>query len=72
MYIDTKNKGLVYEPENISNRPLYTFLKRHQATLDGSRMYEDLIDIYESQEMDYKEDMKIERTYRSIQFATAR
>lgn len=72
MYINTKNKGMVFEPENISNRPLFVFLDRHQATLDGSRLYEDLVDIYHSQEMDYKEEMKNERFIRTIPYSIAR
>ena len=58
MYIETMNKGFVYEPSNPSNRPLFDFLCKHQTHLDGSHMYEDLIDIYESQEFDYKEDQR--------------
>lgn len=66
MYINTKNKGMIFEPINLSNRPLFIFLDRHNTALDGSRLYDDLIDIYVSQEMDYEEEMKNEPIIRAI------
>lgn len=60
--IDTKSRGFIYGPSNPVNKPLYEFLEKHQAALDGSRLYEDLIDIYLSQEFDLKE----EKTHESI------
>ncbi|MDE3837902.1 hypothetical protein C0966_00570 [Bacillus methanolicus] len=57
MYIDTKSRGLIYEPANPVNRPLFDFLSKYQSTLDGSRLYDDLIDIYLTQEFDLKNEM---------------
>lgn len=48
-YIDTKERGLVYETLNDTHKPLYHFLKKYQQALDGSRLYDDLIDVYQSQ-----------------------
>lgn len=50
MYIDTKERGLIHEPSNLANKPLYDLLAKYQSTLDGSRLYDDLIDVYQSQE----------------------
>lgn len=50
VYIDTKN-GPVWEPENPANKPLYELLAKHQPILDGSSLFEDLVEVYESLEM---------------------
>ena len=50
MYIDTKERGLIHEPSNLANKPLYDLLAKYQSALDGSRLYDDLIDVYQSQE----------------------
>ena len=55
MYIDTKCKALILEPMNPENKPLYDYLAKYQSTLDGSRLYDDLVDVYVNQELDYKE-----------------
>ena len=55
MYIDTKERGLLLEPMNPSNKRLYDVLVKYQSSLDGSRLYDDLIDIYVDAELDYKE-----------------
>lgn len=60
MYIDTKERGFVYEPINPVNLLLYQFLEKHQSTLDGSRMYDDLIDVYLNLEEVYKEEVNNE------------
>ena len=49
-YIDTKNRGIIESPENNVNLFLYKFLELHIKEFDGSRFYDDLIDIYEVQE----------------------
>lgn len=58
--IDTKHRGMIYEPVNPSNLPLFVFLNKYNASLDGSRLYDDLIDVYFSQELDYKEGLSNE------------
>lgn len=57
MSLDTKERGIVYEPLNPLNLPLYETLKKYQSSLDGSRVYDDLIDVYINYEMTYKEEM---------------
>ena len=58
MFLITKERGLLNEPANPSNLPLYNTLKKYQPTLDGSNVYDDLIDVYINQELDYKEENK--------------
>lgn len=53
MFIDTKERGLILEPMNPENKPLFDVLVKYQSTIDGSRLYDDLIDVYENQELDY-------------------
>ena len=67
MYIDTKYRGQVYEPLNPLNRPLFETLKRHQASMDGSSFYDDLIDIYINYELDYKEVAPVGKLPREIE-----
>lgn len=66
MYVDTKERGLILEPMNPVNRPLFDFIAKYQTTLDGSRLFDDLIDVYVSQELDYKEEVFNESTSRAI------
>lgn len=54
MSIDTKYRGPIYEPLNPLNKPLHDTLKKHQTSMDGSSFYDDLIDVYENQELDYQ------------------
>lgn len=61
LYIDTKERGIIYEPLNPLNFPLYETLRKYQASLDGSRIYDDLIDVYINYEMDYKEGLHNEK-----------
>ncbi len=49
--IETKN-GPIYEPMSPEARPLYEWLKKYQPTLDGSRAYIDVAEIYLSLEFD--------------------
>ena len=51
---DTK-KGPVYEPVNPALKGLFEVLKKNAPALDGSRVFEDLVDVYESLNMDLKE-----------------
>ena len=45
-YINAKDKGIVEEPTNPVLISFFNFLEKHQAALDGSRLYDDLLDIY--------------------------
>lgn len=51
MYIDTK-KGLVCEPKAEETQSLYKWLEKYKAALDGSRAYEELVEIYEAIDFD--------------------
>lgn len=53
MYIDTKERGFIYEPIATLNKPLFDVLVKYQSTIDGSRLYDDLIDVFVNQELDY-------------------
>lgn len=55
MYFDTK-KGPVYEPKNPVLRSLYEVLKKNEPVLGGSRLFEDLVDVYETLDFDLKEE----------------
>ncbi|MBS4172085.1 hypothetical protein [Bacillus sp. FJAT-49736] len=55
--IETKF-GPIYEPENSEVRPLFEWLKKYQPTLDGSRAYSDVADIYLSLEFDLSKQNK--------------
>jgi hypothetical protein len=52
---ETKN-GPVYEPNNPVLNGLYEVLKKNAPVLDGSRLFQDLVDVYESLNMDLKEE----------------
>lgn len=54
MYVDTKERGLILEPLNPDNKPLFHFIVKYQPTLDGSRLFDDLIDVYQAQEFEEK------------------
>lgn len=58
MYFESKTHGFVYEPTNPINKPLFAFLYEHHSSLGGSRMFDDLIEVYQSQELDLKEEEK--------------
>ncbi|WP_374717916.1 hypothetical protein [Neobacillus sp.] len=61
MYFDTK-KGPVYEPENQLLSNLYKVLEKHAPILEGSRLFEDLVEVYEDLEMNLKEDSEDGKT----------
>ncbi|MDF2791331.1 MAG: hypothetical protein K0S80_4433 [Neobacillus sp.] len=61
---DTK-KGPVYEPDHPALNGMYELLKKHADTLSGSRLYEDLVDVYESINMDLKEEMDNGKTIKA-------
>ncbi|MDQ0176030.1 hypothetical protein [Bacillus chungangensis] len=65
MYIDT-SRGMIHEPVNPINKPLFNFLEKYQPSLDGSRLYDDLIDVYLSQEIDLKEEIEYEPIDRAV------
>jgi len=50
--IETKN-GRIYEPTVDLTQSIYTWLRKYRDTLEGSRAYEDIKDIYEAFEFDY-------------------
>lgn len=60
MYVDTKERGLILEPMNPANKPLFEFIAKYQPVMDGSKLFDDLIDVYVNQELDYKEAMNNE------------
>lgn len=64
MSFDTKN-GPVYEPSNRVLNGFYAVLKKHAHTLDGSRVFEDLVSAYELLEMDLKEETVNVKTIKS-------
>jgi hypothetical protein len=49
--IESKH-GPIYEPIHLESKPLYEWIKKYQPTLDGSRAYSDIVDIYLSLEFD--------------------
>jgi len=55
MSFETKN-GPVYEPGNQVLNGMYKLLEKHAPSLSGSRLFEDLVDVYESLNMDLKEE----------------
>ncbi|MED5101106.1 hypothetical protein NST77_23065 [Niallia sp. FSL W8-0177] len=55
MYFETKN-GPVYEPANPILNSLYKVLKKNAPVLDGSRVFEDLVETYEALVADLKEE----------------
>lgn len=50
--INTKS-GVIYEPTTPVSQAVYYWLKRHQHTLDGSRAYEEMVELYEVLEYDF-------------------
>lgn len=65
MYFNTKN-GPVYEPENAELRSFYNVIKKHSETLDGSPIFEDLVEVYSTLELDLKEDKVDEPVIRAV------
>ncbi|KAB2335052.1 hypothetical protein [Bacillus mesophilum] len=57
MSFETKN-GTVYEPVNPILTSLFNTLKKNAPVLDGSRVFEDLVEAYETLDQDLKEEMK--------------
>lgn len=55
MSFDTKN-GFVREPENSILNDFYTLLEKHADTLSGSRLFDDLVAVYETLDFDLKEE----------------
>jgi hypothetical protein len=54
-YFDTKN-GMVFAPSNPELNGLYLLIKKHYEVLGNSRFYDDLIDVYETLDLDLKEE----------------
>lgn len=55
MYFDSK-KGPVYAPDRPELKSFYELLQKHHETLGGSRLFEDLVDVYETLDQDLKEE----------------
>ncbi|CAM4018882.1 hypothetical protein [Mesobacillus zeae] len=55
--IETK-AGIIYEPAFQENRWMYEWLKKHYATLGGSRAYEEMKEGYEYSEFILSEQNK--------------
>lgn len=58
-------KGPVYEPINPELQSLYEVLKKNALVLDGSRVFEDLVEVYETLEMDLKGELNNDQTIKS-------
>lgn len=56
MYFETKN-GPVWEPSNQMLKSFYKVLEKNAPVLDGSRVFDDLIEAYEALEADLKEEV---------------
>lgn len=56
--LETKS-GVIYEPTTSLSKSVFEWLKKHQSTLEGSRAYEDMKDIYESLEFDFGQKEKL-------------
>lgn len=50
--LETKS-GVIYGPTTNVTASIFEWLKKHQATLEGSRAYEDMKEIYETLEFDF-------------------
>ncbi len=55
MYFNTKN-GAVFEPKNPMLAGLYKLLEKHEPSLSGSRVFDDLVEVYETLDNDLKEE----------------
>ncbi|MDE5054867.1 hypothetical protein NDK25_21880 [Niallia taxi] len=56
-YFEAK-KRTVYSPENSKLEILFNFLEKHNQSLSGSDLYNDLVDIYENLDEEMKEESK--------------
>lgn len=65
MHFNTK-KGPVYEPENTELRSLYDVIKKHAISLDGSPVFEELVEVYKTLDVDLKEDKANEPVIRAV------
>ncbi|MEK4150022.1 hypothetical protein NST02_23550 [Robertmurraya sp. FSL W8-0741] len=65
MSFETK-KGIVYEPKNPELKSLYEVLKKNAPVLDGSRVFEELVEVYEALDFDLKEEKTNEPIVRAI------
>lgn len=55
MYFNRK-KGAIFSPEDSKLVPFYNLLEKHQKSLDGSELYEEMVEIYEGLETDLREE----------------
>ncbi|MEX3715413.1 hypothetical protein ABFV99_23865 [Cytobacillus horneckiae] len=54
MSFDT-DRGPIYEPENQELKSFYNVLKKVEPTIGGSKLFNDLLEVYEALEYDLKE-----------------
>jgi hypothetical protein len=60
------DKRTVFEPENKVLNSFYETLKKHAPSLAGSKVFEDLVDVYEALEFDTREEKANEPVIRAI------
>ncbi|MBG9653707.1 MULTISPECIES: hypothetical protein [Cytobacillus] len=65
MYFNRK-KGAIFSPEDEKLLPFYNLLEKYQKSLDGSQIYADMVEVYESLETDLKEEKANEPTIRAV------
>lgn len=65
MYFETK-EGNVWEPECPMLKSFYETLKKHEPTIGGSRLFEELKEVYETLDRDLKEEDSVESVIRAV------
>ncbi|WP_370225254.1 hypothetical protein [Cytobacillus sp.] len=65
MYFNRK-KGAIFSPEDEKLLPFYNLLEKYQKSLDGCEFYEEMVEVYESLELDLKEEKTNEPTIRAV------
>lgn len=56
--LETKS-GIIYGPTTTATASLFEWLKNHQVTLEGSRAYEDMKEVYETLDYDFGQKEKL-------------
>lgn len=56
--LETKS-GVIYGPTTEATLSIFEWLKKHQTTLEGSRAYEDMKEVYETLEFDFGQKEKL-------------
>lgn len=65
MYFET-DKKTVWEPENQELKSLYAVLEKHAPSLSGSKLFDELIEVYETLDSDLKEAEANEPVIRAV------